>query len=234
MNLRPPAGVTPTARGWPQEDGPCTAILQDVERYYSAKVRRHGATALGVDWNSPMSQRLRFVQLLKVVDWRATPLSLHDLGCGYGALLDHLGDRHPDASLRYLGSDLSQPMIEHARRLWAGCSDARFELATMPLPPADYTVASGIFNVCLGHARTAWDRHVATTLTHMHAGSHRGFAVNFMTPRALIERPSAASQLYAVEPGHWMAYCADHLRCEVQCVQNYGLNEFTLLATRAS
>ena len=68
--------------GVPEQDEPSAAILQDVERYYNAKVRRHGATALGVDWNSPMSQRLRFVQLLKVVDWGATPLTLHDLGCG--------------------------------------------------------------------------------------------------------------------------------------------------------
>ena len=218
----------------PTGDEPSAAILRDVERYYSAKLRRHGATALGVDWSSPMSQRLRFVQLLKVVNWSVAPLSLHDLGCGYGALLDHLRDRHPGAALQYLGSDLSQPMIEQARRLWGACGDARFELATASLPRADYTVASGIFNVCLGHPEAAWERHIAMTLTQMHDASHRGFAVNFMTPRTLVERPAAIGQLYAIEPGHWMAYCAEQLGCEVNCVQDYGMNEFTLLATRAS
>ena len=215
------------------EHEPSAEILRDVERYYSAKVRRHGATALGVDWSSPMSQRLRFVQLLQVVDWSAAPLLLHDLGCGYGALLDHLRDRHAGVALQYLGSDLSQPMIEHARRLWAASRDARFELATVPLPRADYTVASGIFNVCLGHSKAAWENYVATTLAQMRGASHRGFAVNFMTPQLLIERPAAAGQLYAIEPEYWMAFCAEQLCCDVKCVQNYGMNEFTLLATRA-
>lgn len=210
------------------------AILRDVERYYSAKVRRHGPSALGVDWNSPMSQRLRFVQLLKVVDWSAAPLALHDLGCGYGALLDHLRDRHPGASLRYLGSDLSRPMIEHARSLWSSHRHARFEIASPAMPQADYTIASGIFNVCLGHPEAQWKHHVAATLAQMRAASRLGFAVNFMTPRTLVERPAAVGQLYAVAPEYWMAYCSERLRCEVQCVQNYGLNEFTLLATNAS
>ena len=125
-------------------------------------------------------------------------------------------------------------MIEHARRLWASRRDARFELAALPLPPADYTVASGIFNVCLGHPEATWRRYVAETLAQMHAASRRGFAVNFMTPRTLIERPATAGQLYTALPEQWVAHCAEQLRCEVQCLQSYGLNEFTLLATRVS
>ena len=220
--------------GGSEQDDPSATILRDVERYYSAKVRRHGPTALGVDWNSPMSQRLRFVQLLKVVDWTAAPLVLHDLGCGYGALLDHLLDRHPDAAVEYLGSDLSHQMIVHARRNWSSNLHARFEVSNPPMPQADYTVASGIFNVCLGHSGADWERHIATTLGQMRAASRRGFAVNFVTPRALVERPAAIGQLYSASPKHWIAYCAENLHCQVQCVQDYGLNEFTLLATSAS
>lgn len=217
----------------PGEDGPFAAMLGDVERYYNAKLRRHGATALGVDWNSPMSQRLRFVQLLKVVDWSAEPISLHDLGCGYGALVEHLQDRHRDAQLQYLGTDLSLPMIERARQLWTSNPHARFEPAGIRLPQAGYTVASGIFNVCLGHHASEWEKHIAATLEQMQASSHHGFAVNFMTPRIWTERPATVGQLYAVEPQRWMAYCSDVLDCVVRCVQDYGLNEFTLLATNS-
>lgn len=217
----------------PGATGPSTTMLQDVERYYSATVKRHGATALGVDWNSPMSQRLRFVQLLKVVDWSAQPLNLHDLGCGYGALVEHLQDRHPDAQLAYIGTDLSPAMITHARRLWAGHRQARFELAAETFPDADYTVASGIFNVCLGHATSAWEDHVGATLAKMHATSHRGFAVNFMTPRTWAERPATVGRLYAAEPRQWVEHCTRMLDCEVACLQGYGLNEFTLLATKS-
>lgn len=216
-----------------EASGPFAAILGDVERYYSATVRRHGPTALGVDWNSPMSQRLRFVQLLKVVDWSAGPLRLHDLGCGYGALVEHLQDRHGDALLHYTGTDLSPAMLAHGRRLWARHPHARFELAGTPMPSADYTVASGIFNVCLGHGAAEWEAHVEATLAQMHAASERGFAVNFMTPGIWIERPSTVGQLYAAEPQRWIGHCEQVLHCEVQCVQRYGLNEFTLLATKS-
>ena len=43
-------------------------LLRQTEAYYTARVREHGATARGVDWNSPESQALRFQQLLRIVD----------------------------------------------------------------------------------------------------------------------------------------------------------------------
>ena len=96
-----------------------------------------------------------------------------------------------------------------------------------------YTVASGIFNICLDHPRSDWEPYVAATLDRIHAASLRGFAVNFMHPRTLIERPDIAGQVYTAESAQWLGYCTDHLQCDVQCLKNYGLNEFTLLATRA-
>jgi len=207
----------------------CT-ILQDVESYYSAKVRRHGATALGVDWNSPMTQRLRFVQLLKVVDWSAPSRSLHDLGCGYGAMLEHLADRHADTEVQYVGTDISATMIRLARRRWAKTAHARFALAADSLPEADYAVASGIFNICLGHPAPEWERYVADTLLAMRRASRRGFAVNFMGPEALLARPDAQGQLYAVDSAKWAGHCRDVLGCDVELATRYGLPEFTVLA----
>jgi len=63
------------------------AIRQRVSEYYGGKVRRHGMTPRGVDWESEPMQRLRFVQLLKLFEDAPGPFSLADLGCGYGAML---------------------------------------------------------------------------------------------------------------------------------------------------
>ena len=41
------------------------------------------------------------------------------------------------------------------------------------MPAADYTVASGIFNVCLGHDAADWEAHVAATLAQISAASQR-------------------------------------------------------------
>lgn len=206
-------------------------ILQDVEKYYSERFRRHGATALGVDWHSPMSQRLRFVQLLKLIDWSHPSLSLHDLGCGYGALLDHLEDRHPGAAVSYLGTDLSRTMINAARQRWAGRdATASFECSSQALPQADYTVASGIFNVCVGHPLDAWEQYVSSTLREMRDASKMGFAVNFISPEVGLLRPETRDQLYTASSLAWSDYCTKDLHCNVQILCGYGLNEFTLLA----
>ena len=42
------------------------ALLREVERYYSDRVRQFGATARGADWNSTESQELRFTQLARL------------------------------------------------------------------------------------------------------------------------------------------------------------------------
>ena len=84
------------------------SVYGAIENYYTAKVSRHGATPLGVDWTCIATQELRFVQLLKLCEF-AAPFSLNDLGCGYGALLAYLAKRHASAAIDYLGIDLSAP-----------------------------------------------------------------------------------------------------------------------------
>ena len=57
--------------------------------YYEGKLRAHGATPAGVDWNSLESQELRFALLANL--WRdEADASILDYGCGYGALADYL------------------------------------------------------------------------------------------------------------------------------------------------
>jgi len=123
-----------------------TKIRGDVESYYSDKIEVHGPTAQGVDWNSPDSQRLRFVQLLKLVD-RNQPFTINDYGCGYGALADYL--RSEGYAFQYLGFDISRKMIAKANELHAAMQGVIFVGKERDLREADYTVASGIFNVKL-------------------------------------------------------------------------------------
>ena len=60
--------------------------------YYETKLRAHGPTPAGVDWNSQESQELRFALLANL--WRdEADASILDYGCGYGALADYLRAR---------------------------------------------------------------------------------------------------------------------------------------------
>lgn len=206
-------------------------LYAQVAHYYSEKITAHGPTPLGVDWSCVPTQEMRFVQLLKVCEFDG-PVSLNDIGCGYGALLAYLGKRHRKEAVDYLGVDLSPAMIAQARKRWKTRALTSFQVCSSGFRVADYTVASGIFNVKLAQSAALWEQMIAQTLREMHATSQRGFAVNFLSPA-----PDGAPnihELYRVAPEVWCSYCQQTLDAQVELVSGYGLREYTLLVRKTS
>jgi SAM-dependent methyltransferase len=201
-------------------------LYLDIERYYSGKIKAHGATPLGVAWPCQPTQELRFVQLLRVCE-PETAFSLNDLGCGYGALLAFLAKRHRRKKIDYLGIDLSARMIAEARSLWSKRPNTEFLVANTSPRTADYSLASGLFNVKLNQDEALWTHFVETTLTALCATSRRGFAVNFLAPLAQGETTQA--ELYRTPHGVWQSYCEKNFHARVEVLQGYGMREFTLL-----
>src|SRR5713101_5413247 len=145
-------------------------IHATIQAYYDQKLQRYGAPPRGVDWTCLATQELRFVQLLKLCDF-STAFSLNDLGCGYGALLTYLAKYHAEAEVDYLGVDLSAAMVRRAKRLQQQCRTVAFVRASVSPRIADYSVASGIFNVKLHQSVDSWEHFVRKTLIDMHATS---------------------------------------------------------------
>ena len=201
-------------------------VRASVEAYYTRKVETFGATPEGVDWPSTPSLELRLVQLLKACEF--TPgLALNDLGCGYAAALDLIERRYPGNGIRYAGVDLSPAMIGHARRRWGHRPATHFLVGHQCAEPADYSIASGIFNVRLEHGLAVWTDHVRHSLLNLHASSRNAFAVNFMLPTPAVSR---TPQLYGTPPEPWVAFCESELGRKVQVLEGYGLPEFSLVA----
>jgi SAM-dependent methyltransferase len=202
-------------------------ILGDVEGYYSEKIEVHGATARGVDWNSPDSQRLRFVQLLRLTD-RSQLFTINDYGCGYGALADYL--RSEGYAFQYLGFDISRKMIAKANELHAAIQGVTFVGKERDLREADYTVASGIFNVKLKAATEAWEGYMLRTLERISSLSKRGFAFNVLTKYSdpEFQRPD----LYYADPLFLFDYCKTKFSRFVTLLHDYPLYEFTLLVRK--
>jgi SAM-dependent methyltransferase len=201
-------------------------LYSDVEAYYSARVARHGATPLGVDWSCWATQNLRFVQLLKMCDFSGA-FALNDIGCGYGALAAYLAMRHATTAIDYLGVDLSQTTIRRARRRFSG-PGRRFVVATSSPRVADYSVASGVMNVSLGYPREVWENFVATILRGMRRTSRRGFSVNFIDADGTTANDLAGG-LYRTTARRWADFCENELGCAVETIGGYGMREFTLL-----
>ena len=207
-------------------------VYAALARYYTDTVQTYGATPHGVDWRCVPTQELRFVQLLKLCDFSA-PFSLNDLGCGYGALLAYLAKRHDATPVAYLGVDVSAAMIDAALQLWSKRRGRHTEFAVghASARAADYSVASGIFNVKLDPSAARWRRFVAATLDQLHATSRRGFAVNFMAPLPRGTKDSAG--LYRTPAGVWRRYCEQRLGARVEVITGYGMREYTLLVRPA-
>jgi SAM-dependent methyltransferase len=208
--------------------GRAATVLAGISDYYSKKVLQHGASAQGVDWNSEASQALRFEQLLRICG-SERPFSLNDLGCGYAGLVDYVS-AHGANMIEYWGWDISEAMVEAARRRFAADSRVQVYVGVAPDREADYTVASGIFNVRLAHSDEDWLAHILESLGAMDRFSNRGFAFNCLTKYA--DRDRMRDYLYYADPCALFDYCKRHFSRNVALLHDYELYEFTILVRK--
>lgn len=201
-----------------------TDIHAAIEHYYAGALARHGTTPQGVDWNSASSQQLRFHQLLRVLDG-ATDASILDFGCGYGALVDLLIARGVPFS--YTGYDLSPDMIGAAAARYANRSECTFVSGSADPEPADFVVASGIFNVRLGAGPAEWEGYVEATLDRLAGLARKGFAFNMLTSHCTPGRREA--RLHYADPAAMFEYCRTHFSRRVALLHDTPLFEFTML-----
>lgn len=204
------------------------SLLDEVATYYTEKLAEHGDTPRGVDWNGGESQTVRFAQLCKIIDPKTPNFSLNDLGCGYGALLHYLPDKH--ANFTYLGVDVSQEMIKVAEQRHAPADQARFITAAEPDEVADYGLASGIFNVRLGRSDAEWFDYLQATLDVLDRTSRLGFAFNCLTSYS--DEDKKRDYLYYADPCRLFDLCKRRYSRQVALFHDYGLYEFTILVRK--
>lgn len=203
------------------------SLLSDVASYYGDKLRAHGETPRGVDWNGEEGQVLRFDQLTKIIEGGRS-CSLIDVGCGYGAYYEYLSSRFDGVS--YLGIDVSEEMVLAAQRRNAGGTGARFLCASNPGESADYVVASGIFNVRMGRSDEEWWTYLQATLGVLDGCSKLGFAFNCLTSYS--DADKMRDYLYYADPCVIFDYCKRHYSRNVALLHDYDLYEFTILVRK--
>ncbi len=203
------------------------SILSSVQEYYDEKIRTHGPTARGVDWNSPESQQLRFAQLLKLID-HSRPFTLNDFGCGYGALIDYL--QRGNYQFQYAGFDISAEMIATAEELHPSSNQIEFVREKAQLHQADYTVASGVFNVKLSTTGAEWQQYTLAALDTMNSLSRAGFAFNALTKYS--DPEFMREDLYYSDPLFLFDHCKSKYSKFVALLHDYPLYEFTILVRK--
>lgn len=202
-----------------------------ISNYYSEKLAMHGPTPKGVDWNNYEGQSERFYQLCKLIQNKANPFTMLDIGCGYGELLNWL-DLNSYAFQRYTGVDLSPTMIESARTVHGINPRYSFYVSAGPYPCHDYCVASGIFNVKMEIDVETWEANIFRTLHGMNESSSSGFAFNLLTAYSDPERQR--NDLYYGDPSRFFEYSIKHFSRNVALIHDYDMFEFTVIVRKTS
>lgn len=205
-----------------------SGIISQVSDYYSRKLCEHGTTPQGVDWNSVEGQLLRFEQLNKVI-CNSGKFTLNDIGCGYGAFYDFLQTKY--SSFNYVGVDVAANMISAARQRYIGSVNAKFLCGVVPETAADFTVASGIFNVKLENSINDWKSYVLETIAIIDNFSTKGFAFNCLTSYSDAERMK--DELFYADPCELFNHCKIHYGRNVALLHDYNLFEFTIIVRKS-
>jgi SAM-dependent methyltransferase len=200
-------------------------LKRAVVSHYEAQLRRHGATARGMDWKDEESQRLRFELLCDVCD--LTGRSVYEVGAGAGHLYAYLRERGVGA--KYSGCDLSAEMVTAARDLDPGASiELRDILTDPPNRRTDIVLCSGVFHVKLDHSDDVWRGFVHAVIARMYAMCDHAIAFNLMTDRV----DYRSDRLYYASPGSILDFCRDELSRYVALRHDYPLHEFTTYVYR--
>lgn len=205
-----------------------TSAIEHTRSYYQRKIQALGPTPAGVDWGTAQAQATRFEQLLKLLPSAACDRlpSLNDLGCGYGALLEHMLTHGLQAD--YLGIDLVAEMVDAARLRFG--AQGQFIVGSSCTRVADYSIASGLFNVCHQTPKAEWEDFILGTLEDLNANSRLGFAFNCLTSYS--DADKMRDGLYYGDPLWFFDWCKRKYARNVALLHDYDLYDFTIIVRK--
>lgn len=203
--------------------------LTAISDYYSEKIRSFGPTPDGVDWKDSTSQKTRLEKVTEILP-KSEKFSVNDLGCGYGELAIHL--RNSGFNFKYFGYDLSEKMIEEARKNLLPFTEVELFVSSKLDIQSDYSIASGIFNMKAKLEKPFWEKHILETINMMNEKSFKAFSFNILSSHSDVRMQK--EHLYYGDPSFFLTYCIKNFSRNVQLNHSYGLFEFTISVLKGS
>jgi SAM-dependent methyltransferase len=201
--------------------------LDPIRDYFTRKLETYGPTHRGVDYNSDRAMELRFDQLIKLFNGVNT-YSLLDYGSGYGAMLNYLIRLNHEVD--YYGYDIAPEMIKQGREVFTSFPKVHFTVDFSEIPPVDYAVVSGTFNMKLEASHEDWTELIIENITRMNERSQKGFAFNLLTKYS--DADHMRPDLYYGDPCFFFDYCKRNFSKNVAVLHDYGLYDFTVLVRK--
>lgn len=214
--------------------------------YYTQCLKEHGPTAQGVDWPTEEGAliRHRIMANLWSQDY-SSPLSILDLGCGYGGFLTYLKNRplrkpkkskndHEKKSalspspyaLNYTGIDLSPEMITAAQQLHPNHDFRVHDVIHSPLAPNsfDYGVMNGVLTEKRDLSFEDMCLITETLIYSLFKTCRKGIAFNVMNDHVDFKRP----HLFYLSFDRLVAFLTEKCSRHITIHADYGLYEYTV------
>lgn len=185
--------------------------------HYSTLLKQHGDSPLTAQWGTDPAVRERRFEALAQVGIPVTAKIL-DFGCGLGDALPYLRTHHGFTG-DYVGYDLSEDIVAHARAKYAGDPKARFEVrdifTTPPEEEFDFVWICGTFNIKTANS----DAYIRDALRILYAKTRKGMTFNLMSTYVDFFDPT----LYYADPDLVFRFCKEELSPCVALRHDYML-----------
>lgn len=194
-------------------------ISKSLRNHYSSCFNEHGPTSMGVDWGQNQSAAdIRTRKILEILKHAKPGSSLLDVGCGYGALVDHIPS---NLDISYYGIDVAPNMIEYAENNYGNfgtfyCNDF---LDWEPNRRFDYIVCNGILTQKLEASHLNMLNYSQKLLKKMYSTSTIGIAFNCMSTFVNFQK----SNLFYRSPSEFVSWCMSELSSRVVLDSAYDL-----------
>lgn len=200
-------------------------MKEEIKSFYEKNLSQFGPSAQGVGWKNDEAQTIRFQQLAKL--FIRPEFSLNDLGCGVGDFVAFAGERL--SGCLYRGYDVMEEMVGAARQKYGRFSNVSFHMIENAgaMEMADYTIASGIFNIRFDKDDASWLQYILDTLRIMHSRSTAGFAFNILTKYS--DKDFMKAELYYADPSFLFDFCKRNFSKNVALLHDYNQYDFTII-----
>ena len=111
------------------------------DKFYKNALKKHGATAKGLNWHDDYSQVTRFEVILEMLP-DITGSSIIDAGCGFGDFYEFI----KEFDVSYLGYDIVEENVNIAKQRTSQEIVVK-DILKDSLEFADYYIASGSMNI---------------------------------------------------------------------------------------
>ena len=203
-----------------------TIWCQHIVSHYESCLTKHGASAKGMDWPNAKDLSIRFDVMLNVINRTDKLLSVLDLGCGVGLLVDHLEKKGFSKKINYKGLDVSAKMVTAAKKRHPGRQFEIRDIINNPLPLGfvDFVIMNGVLTEKRGLRFEQMENYARTLIKSAYDSCRYGLAFNVMSSHVDWQREDLFHWPLDRAVSFIVAECSRNILIRM----DYGLYEYTI------